>query len=172
MVRSSEVGKVWVLKSKRSFELGICVTCCMRSPVSHPALGPYQHAPGPRLACGSGRWECPGWKAEGRRSGCCFPNSIFMRVSVPHLMATLPSQHLLWTVLFSCSYNFLPCFVRCGDNNGCVDISLRLLLHTCHAFVTSPFLNRGTYPWIASTWWCPGFSIRILRSSNLTSVTH
>lgn len=70
----------------------------------------------------------------------------------------------------TCSEQFcphLPPLVPCSwDNDGCVDTSLELLLHTCHAFVTSPFLNKRTSPWIASSGVCHVFSTGTLPSSN------
>lgn len=104
---------------------------------------------------------CPGWKGRrGRRSRYLFP----VRFPVP-LTRFLLSQHLLWTILSSppspCSLFLVP-----GDNDGCVDTSLELLLHTCHAFVTSPFLNKRTSPWIAPSRVCHVFSTGTLPSSN------
>ena len=66
-----------------------------------------------------------------------------MRFSVPFtwrslfLLSNTCSDQFCFSVFTTSS----PCFLRGRDNNGFVGISLRVSLHTCYAFVTSPLLH-------------------------------
>lgn len=73
MVRSSEVGKVWVLKSKGNCELGVCVTCCTHSPVSHPALGPTATCFGPLVGLWIWQMGVPWLESRGKEVRVLFP---------------------------------------------------------------------------------------------------
>lgn len=157
----------WVGQSKwsgKSMVFGIqqelCAGCLRSllyalSILPHPAL-PYK-IPGP--SPGFSHWGVPWLEGKERKEVKVFVPCEISRA--PHPIPSLTAPALNNSVLTS-----LPLFLVPGDNDGCVDTSLELLLHTCHAFVTSPFLNKRTSPWIAPSRVCHVFSTGTLPSSN------
>ena len=135
------MGKAWHSESNRSCVLGVCVPCCMHSP-SSPILLCRTRSQALHLSLGFGHWGAPWLEGKERKEVrvfvpceiCCAPHR---KVTIPSLTAPALNKSVLTS---------LPLFLVPGDNDGCVDTSLELLLHTCHAFVTSPFLNKRTSP--------------------------
>lgn len=175
MVKSDEAERTWFLESSKRHELGVCVfpAVCTLQPLQSCCLSynnKVQFLQGP---FGSGQRGAPWLEIRGEKgwAWCLFPSLRPHEISCTlHLKVTIPSlKALLWKFCPSVCTGPSSCSKGSRLNDGVIDINLRLLLHTHSAFVTCPFLNKRTSPWIASIWVCHVISIGTLANfkSNL-----